>query len=51
MKEFKKYSLNIKGRLVDIERPLVMGIVNATPDSFYDKSRLLDSEAIAARVS
>ena len=51
MKEFKKYSLNIKGRLVEIERPLVMGIVNATPDSFYDKSRVLDSEAIAARVS
>lgn len=51
MKEFKKYSLNIKGRLVDIDRPLVMGIVNATPDSFYDKSRVLDSEAITARVS
>lgn len=51
MVEFKKYSLNIKGRLVEIDRPLVMGIVNATPDSFYDSSRVLAPEAIAARVS
>ena len=51
MVEFKKYSLNIKGRLVEIDRPLVMGIVNATPDSFYDSSRVLAPEAITARVS
>jgi dihydropteroate synthase len=51
MKEFKRYSLNIKGRLVEIDKPMVMGIVNATPDSFYDKSRVIDSAAIASRVS
>lgn len=50
MIEFKKYSLNIKGRLVEIDKPLVMGIVNATPDSFYDRSRVLDFDAIATRV-
>ena len=50
MIEFKKYSLNIKGRLLEIDQPLIMGIVNATPDSFYDRSRLLDPEAIANRV-
>ena len=50
MVEFKKYSLNIKGRLIEIDRPLVMGIVNATPDSFYDQSRVLDRDAINARV-
>ncbi|MBR5086133.1 MAG: dihydropteroate synthase [Muribaculaceae bacterium] len=50
MFEFKKYSLNIKGRLVEIDKPLVMGIVNATPDSFYDRSRVLDFDAIEARV-
>lgn len=27
--------LNARGRLVDFERPAVMGIVNVTPDSFY----------------
>lgn len=51
MTEFKKYSLNIKGRLLEIDEPLIMGIINATPDSFYDRSRLLDPEAIAKRVS
>lgn len=50
MTEFKKYSLNIKGRLLEIDEPLIMGIINATPDSFYDRSRLLDPEAIANRV-
>ena len=29
-------SLNCNGKLVSIDRPLVMGIVNITPDSFYD---------------
>jgi dihydropteroate synthase len=31
------YTLNCKGKLLVIEKPLVMGIVNATPDSFYDQ--------------
>ncbi len=30
------YILNIKGKLVPIESPWVMGIFNATPDSFYE---------------
>ena len=51
MNEFKKYSLNIKGKLVEIDKPLIMGIVNATPDSFYDRSRALDRGAITARVN
>ena len=28
-------TLNMGGRLSDVRRPAVMGIVNATPDSFY----------------
>ena len=31
------YTLNCKGKLLVIDKPLVMGIVNATPDSFYDQ--------------
>lgn len=31
--------LNIKGRLTEFARPAVMGIVNVTPDSFYEGSR------------
>ena len=31
-----KRSLNINGNLIDLSKPLIMGIVNMTPDSFYD---------------
>ncbi|QNN42527.1 dihydropteroate synthase [Pedobacter roseus] len=34
-----KQSLNIKGRLIDLSTPKVMGILNITPDSFYSNSR------------
>lgn len=33
------FSLNIRGQLKTYERPAVMGIINATPDSFFDGSR------------
>ncbi|MEO7984272.1 MAG: dihydropteroate synthase, partial [Bacteroidota bacterium] len=33
------FTLNCKGRLLVIEKPLVMGIINTTPDSFYSGSR------------
>ena len=32
----QKLTLNVQGRLLDLTRPQVMGIVNITPDSFYD---------------
>ncbi len=35
-------TLNCRGRLLDLSRPVVMGILNATPDSFYQKSRAAD---------
>ncbi|MES2558738.1 MAG: dihydropteroate synthase [Bacteroidota bacterium] len=31
-----KITLNCKGQLITIEKPVVMGILNVTPDSFYD---------------
>ena len=34
-----KKSLNIKGRLIYLSSPKVMGVLNITPDSFYDNSR------------
>ncbi len=43
-------SLNVRGRLVDLSVPLVMGIVNVTPDSFYAASRMNTEEAIRMRV-
>lgn len=39
----KQFSLNIRGSLREFSRPLVMGILNVTPDSFYPGSRTLDS--------
>jgi dihydropteroate synthase len=34
------FTLNCKGRLLVLERPVVMGILNVTPDSFYAGSRI-----------
>lgn len=34
------FTLNCKGRLLVIDKPIVMGILNTTPDSFYAGSRL-----------
>lgn len=48
---FKKSSLNCKGKLVDISTPLVMGILNVTPDSFFDGNRYTVAAKIKARVS
>ena len=33
------FTLNCNGKLLVIDKPLVMGIINVTPDSFYIKSR------------
>ena len=42
--------MNIKGTLRSLSKPLVMGILNVTPDSFYDGSRKQTEEAIDARI-
>lgn len=39
-------TLNCKGRLIDLTRPKVMGILNITPDSFYDGGKFRDSQSI-----
>ena len=41
--------LQAAGRVLSLERPLLMGIVNATPDSFSDAGELPDAEARLAR--
>ena len=42
----KTFSLNINGALLEINRPLIMGILNVTPDSFYTDSRCYNKKAI-----
>ncbi len=40
------FTLNCKGRLLVIDVPVVMGIINTTPDSFYEGSRATTSNAV-----
>lgn len=44
------YTLNIKGRLLSLEQPQVMGILNCTPDSFFAGSRKQSEKDIVERV-
>ncbi len=32
----RKNTINLNGRLIDLSKPIVMGILNVTPDSFFD---------------
>jgi dihydropteroate synthase len=41
-------TINVKGRLFSLDRPVVMGILNVTPDSFYSGSRVA-GDAIVGR--
>jgi dihydropteroate synthase len=43
-------TINCKGTLVDLSTPKVMGIVNVTPDSFFDGGKLTHSDEIVGQV-
>ncbi len=43
------FTLNCNGRLLVIDKPLIMGIINTTPDSFYEASRQRSVDAILNR--
>ena len=42
--------LNIKGRLLSLDKPVVMGILNVTPDSFFAGSRQQNETAVTERI-
>lgn len=44
------FSLNIRGRLLSLTEPRIMGILNITPDSFYAESRTEHEESIVNRL-
>lgn len=46
-----EYTINVRGRLVDLSQPKVMGILNVTPDSSYSGSRKQTEQEIAARAN
>lgn len=50
MTHFQPFSINIRGTLRQIDSPQIMGIVNITPDSFYEKSRTMRTDQIKRRV-
>ena len=41
----KSFSINCKGRLIDLNSPRIMGIINITPDSFYDGGKNLSIDS------
>lgn len=43
-------TLNLRGRLLELREPQIMGILNVTPDSFYSDSRTPDEAHITDRV-
>ena len=43
------YTLNIRGQLMSLAQPQVMGILNATPDSFFAASRMQTAEEVVQR--
>lgn len=45
------YTINIRGHLIDLSSPKVMGILNCTPDSFYAGSRKQTEYEIAERAN
>ena len=48
---YMQYTINVRGGLLDLSQPLVMGILNATPDSFYSGSRKQTEAEIADRAN
>lgn len=44
-------SINCCGKLVNLQRPHVMGVLNLTPDSFYDGGKYNSEDAILAQVA
>jgi dihydropteroate synthase len=45
----KRMTINCGGKLMDLSTPVVMGILNVTPDSFYAKSRISGEKEILDR--
>jgi dihydropteroate synthase len=43
---YEQTTLNCNGHLLDLTDPIVMGIINVTPDSFYKGSRFIGEEAV-----
>ena len=47
---FEKQTINCRGKLLDLSSPLVMGILNLTPDSFFDGGKYTTEAAMLLQV-
>ncbi|HKJ42641.1 MAG TPA: dihydropteroate synthase [Sunxiuqinia sp.] len=45
----RKHTINLNGQLIDLSNPVVMGILNVSPDSFFDGGKYTDEDAIVRR--
>lgn len=50
MQDYIPYTIMHNGKIIDLSRPQVMGILNVTPDSFFDGSRKQTEKEIAQRI-
>ncbi len=48
---YRKHTLNIGGKLLSLETPIVMGIINVTPDSFFADTRFSDAGELINKAS
>ena len=46
----RNYTLNCKGRMIDLSTPIIMGIINITPDSFYDGGKIKNDKDLLHKV-
>lgn len=45
----RKNTINLNGRLIDLAKPIVMGILNVTPDSFFDGGKYKTEKKVVSR--
>jgi dihydropteroate synthase len=45
------FTINLRGKLLDVTVPKIMGIINITPDSFFSESRSIEANQICHRVA
>jgi dihydropteroate synthase len=45
-----RQTMNIRGKLIEVTKPMIMGILNVTPDSFYDGGRYVTTQKIQEKI-
>ena len=48
---YKKRTIRCNSRIIELDAPLIMGILNVTPDSFYDGGKYKSEDTIVSHVS